>query len=138
MKTHHSLPNVLITNGNQTETHELRLTSADVPELLITTRVGLGGEVVRRPYLITPALPEMIVNSPMTFLQQLADLIKFRSFDSMDDLWLEELKYSAPNGEVTTLSVELSAFEKYAFELKQSQTLHLNISPGTTQYHVEI
>lgn len=137
-RTHHRVPPILITDGRNTTTHTFTETSSATPDVKLISRVGYDGELVRRSYVITPALPEMILGSPLTFMEKLGELLKFSNYDNEDDLWLEEIHVRQSNGRVTGYKVPMTDFEKYLQELKNPELLHLDVTPRSEQGAIEI
>lgn len=130
--THHTLPVILLTIGNDTVEHTISPSGAASPELVISSRVGFTGEMVHRPYLISPPLPEAVRDDPRQFLQHLIDVLKYQNYAKDEDLWVTRVLYANGNT-LVKLDAPLTAMEKYLFEFISPKRIHLDITPREDQ-----
>ncbi len=137
MKTHHHIPPLLISNGTQVTEHTFMLTENAHPPLLLSSRIGFGGELVHRGYAITPPLPEKIARNPHEFLQNLIDLLKFVNYTKDENLWIARATYYG-GPEAVHVDAHLTSMERYLFEFANPKIMHLDISPPPPQIHIEI
>ncbi len=131
-KTHHDMPTLLVTDGYKTQEYSLTLTESAHPELVISSRVGFGGELVHRSYTITPALPEKIRQNPKQFLQELIDLFKFQNFDKEQNLWVTRATYYTAD-KTESVDAHLTTMEYYLYEFRNPKRLHMDITPREDQ-----
>lgn len=130
---YHDPPSILTTLGSICQEHYFHLAadSASI-DVVLESRVGLFGELVRRCYCVEPPLPEELRRNPDAFLETLACNLKIRNFEKKQDLWIYRLEFRRDDLKLPPVirKETIPMWEKMIHGLTKSNSIMFDLAPG--------
>jgi hypothetical protein len=129
---HHDPPNILITNGTASQEHRFYLATESGADVILESRVGIFGELIRRCYRIQPLLPEVIRGNPDAFLEKLSNSLKIQNFEKDQDLWIYRIEFRRDDLKLPAVvrHESIPMWEKMLHGMMSSNRMMFDLTPN--------